>query len=231
MKPKERAEVKAGLQTVKGWMEAKGIQLPSDLSSYIDGLKTVDAYERSLKAAVREFYRGDTDAGEFIDEMIRLIDGQLTRAWNEGMRENKLDPKEDMTPEWEAVLQESINSEYDHVLDFADAIEKGRNPKDPQGFQAFYPRAELWVERYNDVVNLSILTTAQNNLRWEFGDTQHCVTCEALNGIVASAADWEASGYRPQNPPNDALECGGWRCQCSFVPTDEKATEGGIPEV
>ena len=41
-----------------------------------EALKTIGYYDRSLSAAVRDFYKGEIDSGEFIDEMIRLIEGQ-----------------------------------------------------------------------------------------------------------------------------------------------------------
>ena len=66
----------------------------------------------------------------------------------------------------------------------------------------------------------------------EMGATEeHCATCAALDGLVAYAVDWERSGVKPQNPPNGALECGGWRCDCSLVPTKERATNNAFDEI
>jgi hypothetical protein len=31
--------------------------------------------------------------------------------------------------------------------------------------------------------------------------------------------------FHPQGAPNDALECGGWRCDCSLEVTKEKPTD------
>lgn len=45
-----------------------------------------------------------------------------------------------------------------------------------------------------------------------------------LNGIVAYAREWNEYGIHPQSPPNDLLECGGWRCQCRLVSTAKRVT-------
>ena len=193
-----------------------------------EALKTIGYYDRSLSAAVRDFYKGEIDSGEFIDEMIRLIEGQLTRAWNEGMRENGLDPRKDLTDAWREVLQGEVNSEFDHVLDFAADVERAAQQQLP--LAPLMQRVQMWVNRYTDVLNLSIITTAkqEDRFKWIYGDTHHCETCAMLNGVVATKEQWDASGFRPQNPPNEMLECGGWRCQCRLEKTDSPSF-GHIP--
>lgn len=217
--------------SVAGWMAAKGIDLPSDLAANIEAVKTVEYYQRSLWANVRKFYNSEIDAGEFIDEQIRLIEGQMRKAWYEGMRNVGYEnPPKEMTAEFDAELQAVIDSEFDHVLDFAQAIEDAKLANQP--LEPFRARTEMWVNRYTDVVNQAeVFTKPEQRFRWEYGDTQHCETCAALNGTVATGQQWTDSPYQPQSPPNDALECGGWRCQCRLVPTDEPLTEGGIPSV
>lgn len=213
------------------YIKSRGGKLDVSLSKQIDALKTVDYYDRALNRDVLDFYRGDMESGEFIEDMIRLIEGQFSRAWNEGMRNVGLDPGKDMTPEWESILQGEIDAELDHVLDFAQAIEDARLAGTPVA--PLQGRVSLWVNRYNEIVNLAERTCEpQMNFMWVLGATEeHCSTCAALNGIIATGDDWERSGYHPQGAPNDKLECGGWRCDCSLEPTDDKVTEGGIPNV
>ena len=199
-------------------------------------VKTFDFFLRVLSRDVRALYTGKIGQDEFIDNLAGLLEQQLRRAWNEGMRENGLDPARDMTPEWEQVYQDIVANEFTHVDQFAADIVAARESE--SGTDALLARANLWANRYNDVVNQSMLTTApgqgtDNEARyvWVYGDTEHCETCAALNGIVATASAWAESGYRPQSPPNDALECGGWRCQCRLELTDDEPTPGGIPSV
>jgi hypothetical protein len=212
------------------YLKKRGIE--GKLSESIDALKTEAFYNRALRRDILDYYRNDMEAGEFIDDMIRLIDGQLTRAWNEGMRQNALDPKEDMTDEYQEILDGIISAEYDHVLDLASAIEAARTNE--AGVNQLYVRADMWTNRYNDVVNQAKLATAddKDKYEWVLGETeQHCTTCAALHGVVASVRQWEESGYHPQQPPNDKLECGGWQCDCRLDPTRKRRTRGGIPSV
>jgi hypothetical protein len=188
-------------------------------------LKTEAYYNRALNSAVLEFYRGEMDAGDFIDEMIRLIEGQFGRAWNEGSRDVGVDPK-DHTPEDDAILEEHINQETDHILDYAEAIEKAKIDGTPVA--PLQARVSLWANRYNEIVNAARMHFGAERVRlkWELGATeQHCGTCAELNGIVANAEDWEASGFHPQGGPNDMLICNGFRCDCTLTPTKEPLTE------
>lgn len=190
-----------------------------------EALKTEAYYNQALNRAVLEFYRGDSDAGEFIDEMIRLIEGQFERAWNEGSRDVGVDPK-DHTPDDDAVLQERIDKETEFILDYAEAIEKAKIEGSPVG--PLQARVSLWANRYNEIVAEARIHFGAERVRlkWELGATeQHCATCAELNGIVANAETWEESGYHPQGAPNDALECGGWQCDCSLEPTKEALTD------
>jgi len=241
--PQEGADtdaIKALLELdATAYLTQRGIDLPEGTAVEIkrwqieragfEGIKTIAYYDRSLSRAVRDFYGGEIDAGEFIDEMIRLVEGQLTRAWNEGMRGNGLDPRKDMTDAWRGILQGEINSEMDHILDYAGQIEQAAASQAP--IAPLMGRVALWVNRYQDMLNLSLITTAKQDdrFKWIYGDTQHCETCASLNGVVATKEQWDASGFRPQNPPNQMLDCGGWRCQCRLEKTEEPVTEGGIP--
>lgn len=207
------------------YCEAHDITLPLDLAVTmfcIGAVKTEAYYDRVLERGVRDLYNGRITADELLDTMIRLLDEQMRRAWNEGMRQNGLDPAQDMTDEWETQLQGIIDGEFSHVEQFITDVETARDTGAP--IDPLLSRAQLWAGRYADVVNQSILATAEpkDKYEWIYGDTQHCTTCEALNGLVASAAEWEQSGFRPQSPPNDMLECGGWRCQCRLEPTDRR---------
>ena len=107
--------------------------------------------------------------------------------------------------------QNIITEEFNHVLDFASAIEQARNegkPVDP-----FKARVDLWANRYPNIVNEAQTYCKPHDLyRWDYGDTvQHCSSCAMLNGIVATGGEWRASGVMPQNPPNSRFECGGWK--------------------
>lgn len=185
------------------------------------GMKTLDYFLRVLNTWVYDLWSGDVTQDEFIDRLADLIDQQLTRAWNEGMRQNGLDPETDMLPEWEQELQDIIANEYAYVDGFAADIVAGRGGS----LSPFQARAAMWANRYNDVVNRAKVATAGKGVKMEWvynPDKEHCDTCSALNGIVAYASEWESLNVRPQSPPNLALSCGGWRCGCKLQVTQKR---------
>ena len=188
--------------------------------------KTYDYYLRTIEGYVRDLYRGDIEEGDFVTQMSELIDAQLNRAWAEGMRENELDPVEDMEPEWQSMLDEIILSEYDYVDNFAADIVAARDEQ--LDWEPLLSRADMWANRYNDVVNQSIMTTKEQKLIWVYGDTDHCDTCVALNGIVAWASEWEEADIRPQS---DRLQCHGFNCACEIIPTGNRHTRNALDAI
>ena len=187
-----------------------------NIKTYNFMLSHVDKYARDL-------YEGKITRDQFIDSMASLIESQLRRAWNEGMRNNDLDPQKDMTAEWEQEYQNLVLDQFNYIESYADDILAGK--ENNSGVAEFRSRAQLWANRYNETVSIAEVVTAGkgDKLQWQLGATEeHCDSCLRLNGIVAYASEWEELGVYPQNAPNDLLECGGWRCDCSLVPTDKR---------
>ena len=97
----------------------------------------------------------------------------------------------------------------------------------------FGSRVDIWANRYPETENRARMHFGgKQRLEWVLGATEkHCSTCAALNGIVAFAEEWEESGVQPQSPPNGALECGGWQCDCSLVPTDRRRSANALTRI
>ena len=238
--------------------------------------KTVGTFTRALKKAVLDFYRGNMDAVEFTGIMSDLIEKQFSIAWEKGAEDVGFNPRGQSRFDRDE-LQQHIDSEARHVVEFAQAVILAR--VEEKDVKPLYARVDLWANRFNQVENDARLYFAQQieqmpaeeegdgllpilpllpalpalpplpglpvlpllggaiageliHLVWRLGRTeQHCSTCFALNGTVASATDWVISGIRPQAAPNARLECGGWRCDCSLDVTDEPLSAGGVPAV
>lgn len=213
-----------------------GIEFPPDL---IDGLESIGVnvktqayYESTLTRLVRTLYGGEIDELQFIQIMENLLEGQLNKAWMEGMAENEL-TEEDMTPEWQAMLDGIIADEKSHIGDFAHEIISASKltgqPVDP-----YLARCSLWANRYEDTRNQAKMATSEpgDKMEWRLGATeQHCTTCASLNGIVATATEWQLSGFHPQSPPNFLLNCQGWKCDCSLEPTDKRHTRNALDKL
>lgn len=193
------------------------------------GVKTAAYMSRVIDTLVRDLYNGVIESDEFNTELADLIENQFRRAFNEGMRNNELDPIKDMTPEWEAEYQRMVTDQYAFIERFAKDILEGA--KSGQSKDEFMARADLWANQYESVVNEAQLITAdkKQKYKWTLGATEeHCDTCSRLNGIIAYAEEWEKAGFHPQRPPNELLECGGWRCDCSLEPTDKRRTADAL---
>lgn len=190
-------------------------------------LKTEGYYSRVLNHNVLLLYNGEMSEAEFVDDLARLIDEQFRRAWRAGAVDVGIDADKITDEDWQP-LEERILQEFDYVdayaKEIATAADQGR---DVAQYQA---RADLWSGRYREVQDEARIHFSKGTgqlFEWIYGDTiEHCEDCSRLNGIVATADDWDASGWQPQS--ND-LACGGWNCQCRLEPTDKQKTEGGIP--
>ena len=211
------------------WCIQNNIDIPSDIMTGIAKIfKTVDWYERAMWSLVKDLYRGEIGIPEFETTMIDIIQNQLRRAWNEGMRSLGLDPEADMILLWEMALQDIMAQELVYVDPLAaDIIAAAAIEGDIEQFRS---RVSMWANRYNDVVNQakSICAEAGQKMKWTYGDTDHCPTCEQLDGMVAFESEWEQAGIYPQRPPNPALACQGWRCQCSLNPTDQRRSADAL---
>lgn len=187
--------------------------------------KTVGTYDRQIWRAMRDLYSGDTDVFDFIDDLVSMIDNQFERAWRQGSRDVGVDPR-DWTDADIFTLAERIAAEREHILTLAEDVEAARLSGAP--ISSLRHRAELWANRYTDVVNEArIYFGEMQKLEWVLGPTEHCDDCLRLVGTVASAKEWDASGWKPQS---SRLQCGGFRCRCQLVPTDKRRTRGGIPD-
>ena len=185
--------------------------------------KTYDYFLSELTRMVKNVYNGFS-GGDFIDSMASLVNGQLTQAYNNAwIDEGYALPLPDYLA---ASLEAMVLGQFDFVdqyyRDIVDA-KIDQTPIDP-----LLARVSLWANRYNEAYNEAIRLITVNsggNLIWKLGQTEeHCHTCFNLNGIVARAIEWEQLGVRPQGAPNTRLECGGWRCDCSLEPTDQRRT-------
>lgn len=186
--------------------------------------KTYERYRSQLWQAVQRLYSGGRDAA-FMATFIRQIDTQLTEAWNKGAADDGVQPDE-MTRDDFVILEAIIDNETQFIQrladDIAEAVANGIEKADFD--KRFSARVDLWANRYNETVNRARMQFGQKQrFEWKLGNTEeHCSTCSRLNGIVAFGHEWESAAVHPQIPPNPALECGGWRCDCELKPTKKR---------
>ncbi|HMM99860.1 MAG TPA: hypothetical protein PKC99_12680 [Anaerolineales bacterium] len=183
--------------------------------------KTYEFFEKELTRMVKNLYSGFI-GGEFIDVLAGLIQGQINQAVEFAWRDAEVNAP--MPQYLTDYAEEMILSQFDFVDGFYRDIVDARidgTPIDP-----LLARCSLWANRWNEAYDraTSLIVQAMGGKQvWKLGATeQHCETCAALDGIVAYAREWEELGVHPQGAPNELLECGGWRCDCSLEQTDAR---------
>ena len=189
----------------------------------------ISNYRSVLRSAVRGLWSGAIDTAQFDDNMRLAISRYLTEAFAAGAKECGI-KMDELTIDEQLVLADILTAETSFVSGLATAVNESSRANKGK-LTPLYGRVELWVNRYNDVKNQAkILVCKDQKLEWIYGDTNvHCSTCLRLHGKVKRASQWQASGIHPQQPPNDALECGGWACACTLQPTDKPVTKGPLP--
>jgi hypothetical protein len=185
--------------------------------------KTPDTYTRQMRRSVSALFGGSIDEFQFIDEMMAMINNQLNMAWKVGAYDVGVMETDFVFEDFQH-LDSIINNEYQFILRFAQDIVDTRLAGGK--IDALLARVDLWANRYNEVVaEAHVWFGKKTRLQWRKGNTEkHCATCLALDGIIAFAEEWNASGVRPQAPPNPHLECEGWKCDCYLNPTDQRRT-------
>ena len=183
--------------------------------------KTTDYMLNVIEGLVNGVYN-NLVGGDFIDAMANLISGQLTQAFQQAFEDEGY--TDFVLPDYlSSALERMILSQYDFVDQFYRDIVDARI--DGTSISPLLARARLWANQwqaaYNEAIRLMTLEGG-GNLMWVYGEAEHCETCNSLNGIVASAKEWDELGVQPQNAPNNMIACGGWNCQCSLTPTDKR---------
>lgn len=191
--------------------------------------KTYDYFLSTLERLVRSVYDGNL-SGEFIDIMASLIYGQLDQAYR-GVWDEEGDGE---YPEYLAdSFEEMYLSQFDYVDQYYRDIVDARVDETP--IDPLIARAALWASRFTDAQNEArrlIALEGGEKLEWVEGDTlEKCSVCLALDGIVAYASTWNELGVKPQSPPNESLECGGWKCGCKLQVTDKRVTRGSRDKI
>ena len=202
------------------------LNLIAAVRTVTEALKTEAHFRRVLNRAVLEFYK-DADY-DIVGVMIRLIDDQFRRAWNEGARDVGYGP-EDMTQDDLFILLERQEQEKEFILDFAGGIEKAR--LEDKSVKPFQSRVNMWAGRYNEVKDMArIHFGKKKRFIWTLGPTEHCESCLTLANTVATGEQWEEARERGVYPKSNKLQCGGYNCQCSLEQTTKPLT-GNIPAI
>jgi len=191
-------------------------------------------YRRAVRAAVRGVWTGAfTSAAQGSDALFPAIRRYFLLAFNEGMKECGVLPEERTEKERKALV-DRIKQELSHVGGFMDAVYKGRKGSETERPLAqFLGRAEMWVGRYTELRDLGqTMACGDRKAMWVLNPLkENCRDCIRLNGKVKRLSTWEKARAQGIYPKSPALACGGYRCGCTLLITDEPLSKGPLPRL
>ena len=186
------------------------------------------SFRMNIRANVRALWKGFWSANEFDTQMRRTLERGYTAAWYEGAKEMGVLPDE-LIAEEIAALNAAIAQNSAHIERFTQAIQE-KSQANGGRLTPLLTRSDLWVFRYEDVKHQAMMLAGKDKkLKWTLGaNKDHCPSCLKQAGRVYRASTWAGYDIRPQS---SRLVCGGFRCHCIFVPTDERVTPGRPPNI
>lgn len=198
-----------------------------------DQLRSKATYRQQIRAAVRGLWLGKTDQDQFYRAMQSAVDRGFRDAWRQGMAAVGLSFPEDMTGAEQAALFEAQANEYQYITGFATAIEQGSKANGGL-LSAFDARIELWVKRYEELVNQAKLSAeADPVLVWSLHADESCTSCRKLEGQRRRASVWrEKLAVWPQHHDLECMQSAGGPtvCQCTLDNTNQPPTRGRLPK-
>jgi hypothetical protein len=191
-----------------------------------EAYKSEDFFLAQVEGLVRSLY-GNFIGGEFIDTMANLISGQIRDAYEKAYFDAGYEGE--LPGYLETSYQDFVLEQYNFVDRFFRDIIDARIDGKP--IDSLINRARLWAGRWKEAYQKAVVLITQNeggNMEWVYGDAEHCDTCQKLNGIVASAREWGASGFQPQGR---MLDCKGYDCKCELKPTKKRRSPKALDRI
>lgn len=181
----------------------------------------VSEFEDEFQALSEEALNGDISQAAFLDEAGILVAQQVMLAFLEGSGKTI----NQLTDSDRAIIQQQTDEQLDYLPEYYNAVLGFADNDEPDVNIA--NRAALWGATILGIYALGLLYSDddEQHIAWALGPTDHCGDCLRLSTIVATREQWRNSEWRPQSRN---LECGGYRCQCRLIETDEPI-QGSFP--
>lgn len=197
----------------------------ADDSGEVDEEKSEGTYRSSLRAASVAYIEDTVSQVGFVALMDSTVRMHVREAIIEGAEDAGL-LKGDFTEVEMMKIELTVREQQGYVMGVADyiAFEKRQEKID---FVAVFERLNLWVGQYQRFRAIGLLFAKDGKLKWKEGDTVNkCYDCVNLDTRVYRASIWDKYNLAPRS---HELECTGFNCKCSFVPTNDPVTRGRPP--
>lgn len=193
-------------------------------------------YGRSIRAAARGLVTGVFGEFQFIDSMVTTITRGLTNAFQEGLKQAGVAPKDLDTPAYlpeRLALDSLINENQASLFSFSAYIIQRKvkyydEGKKQLALTQVFNRALLWSNQYDKARVMAFTMASGDEKRlWVYGDTiDHCRSCSTFENRVYRASTWAKHNAIPKS---SRLCCTGRQCGCDLIPTDLPMTKGRFP--
>lgn len=189
-----------------------------------------EAFAKSVHAAIRGLWTGNTDQFTFIDSMISTITRYLGQAFDAGAATQNVTPA-DYTQQEKDARKDYINQQFQFLPGFSQRIQNGNKANDGK-LQKWLNQGDNWVNRWEGAFEVAKVAVGDNvPMEWELGPTEHCPSCQKLAGKVKRKNWWYENGILPAQAGATYLKCGGHKCQCQLVKTDKPLSRGRMPNL
>lgn len=200
------------------WL-AHGGGVPFKATDSIDSL--VRGYVDDLSSAFLDVLDGARSVPAAQRGHLAMLPDLAERAYDAGLQEGGVDPA-DKDDQDEEAINEWVSTQSGFVAGlWADVKQLRADRKDltPDEYAArqltINDRIGQWGESLRNLWSLAKANAQKNKtVVWHFGDTDHCATCQELNGQKHRLKWFLDKGYIPQENGSDTLECHGYHCQC-----------------
>ncbi len=198
-----------GLQTwAKRWLKTRA-----------DGIGAASAFEGDARHAILTYMstpgmRINTVGKTFRTSLLANLEAAAMAGWADGGGQTA------GFPDLELANIQTV--QLGSMPDFMVAIREARDElrKGNEVMNTLMARLGLWVRSvratYTRFLSLARGKSKAAMATWEIGPTDHCVTCQRLNGQRHRLEWFTSRNYIPQQP-GAAMVCGGWRCLCRLV--------------
>lgn len=195
----------------KTWLSLKSIQ-----STRLD-------FESDFEDILAEGRAGGLIRRRFGTLMRAIIAKYGRRAYRDGLIDGGVEDGVLDDDDFQTV-NTLIAEQSQYVTNFANTVFKEGVSDDMA-----YLKPEMWFNKSLYPMYQAGLASADKNglYEWVMGNTEHCVTCLALNGQKHRMKEYVKRGLVPKS---DKLACKGFNCKCNLVRTTGRA-KGRFPVI
>jgi hypothetical protein len=175
-------------------------------------------YHDEITQALVDFFEGasiTTSRNAMKRAMIQAFGDAFDAGWIEG---GGTLPIDEDAMSW---LEDRLNQEAMNIDGlFLQAKELRKLGEEFDYFTWLTARADMYTQSAASVHNAArLLANNRQMYTWHYGDTDHCNTCQKLNGQRHRASWYIERNYIP-GKPGASMDCGGFRCRCFLTDKD-----------